>query len=85
MSGTEGRWWRPALQLPGLVILIAAMLLGRAMQNPRPPLAQDTGILVNKPLEWNQSGGNVTVRLQGQWPDSPAVCLKMTPAPEDVG
>jgi len=39
----------------------------------------------DKPLEWNQSGGNVTVRLQGQWPDSPAVCLKMTPAPEDVG
>lgn len=46
MSGTEGRWWRPALQLPGLVILIAAMLLGWAVQNPRPPLAQDTGILV---------------------------------------
>jgi len=39
----------------------------------------------DKPLEWTQSGGNVTVRLQGQWPDSPAVCLKMTPAPEDVG
>jgi membrane-associated phospholipid phosphatase len=46
MSGTEGRWWRPALQLPGLVIMIAAMLLGWAVQNPRPPLAQDTGILV---------------------------------------
>jgi hypothetical protein len=26
MSGTEGRWWRPALQLPGLAIMIAAML-----------------------------------------------------------
>jgi membrane-associated phospholipid phosphatase len=46
MSGTEGRWWRPALQLPGLVIIIAAMLLGWAVQNPRPPLAQDTGTLV---------------------------------------
>jgi len=46
MSGTEGRWWRPALQLPGLVIWGVAMLLGSAMQNPRPPLAQDTGVLV---------------------------------------
>jgi undecaprenyl-diphosphatase len=46
MSGTGGRWWRPALQVPGLVIWGLAMLLGFAMQNPRPPLAQDTAALV---------------------------------------
>ena len=39
----------------------------------------------DEPLEWTQSSGNVTVRLERQWPDSPAVALKMTPAPEDVG
>ena len=42
----ERLWWRPALQLPGLVIWAAAMLLGLAMQNPRPPLPQDNAILV---------------------------------------
>lgn len=43
---SERLWWRPALQLPGVVLLSGAMLLGRAMQNPRPPLAQDNAVLV---------------------------------------
>ncbi|HET7724808.1 MAG TPA: phosphatase PAP2 family protein [Propionibacteriaceae bacterium] len=43
---TGPRWWRPGLQLPGLVLWAAAMLLGFSVQNPRPPLAMDTSILV---------------------------------------
>jgi alpha-L-fucosidase len=35
----------------------------------------------DKPLDWEQTGGGVTVRFGRQLPDSPAVCLKMTPAP----
>lgn len=47
MTSEGGRpWWRPALQVPGLVIWAAAMLLGWAVQNPRPPIAADDGILV---------------------------------------
>jgi undecaprenyl-diphosphatase len=47
MTSDLGRpWWRPSLQLPGLVLWLAAMVLGWAVQNPRPPIAQDTGILV---------------------------------------
>ena len=32
-------------------------------------------------LDWVQTGSGVTVRLGRQLPDSPAVCLKMTPEP----
>jgi undecaprenyl-diphosphatase len=47
MTSEGGRlWWRPALQLPGFVIWSAAMLVGWAVQNPRPPMAADDGILV---------------------------------------
>lgn len=47
MTSEGGRlWWRPALQVPGFVIWGAAMLLGWAVQNPRPPMAADDGILV---------------------------------------
>jgi undecaprenyl-diphosphatase len=47
MTSEEGRlWWRPALQVPGLILWAAAMLLGWTVQNPRPPLAFDDGILV---------------------------------------
>ncbi len=40
------RWWRPAVQVPGLLIWAAAMLLGWFVQNPRRPIAADEGILV---------------------------------------
>ncbi len=46
MSETGRRWWRPGLQLPGLLLWAAAMLLGFALRNPRPPLAVDTAVLV---------------------------------------
>jgi len=34
-----------------------------------------------QPLDWEQSGNDVTVRLGGRQPDGPAVCFKMTPGP----
>jgi alpha-L-fucosidase len=37
-----------------------------------------------QPLDWEQSGNNVTVRLGGRQPDGPAVCFKMTPAPANL-
>jgi len=33
----------------------------------------------DKPLEWRQSGADITVQFGRRLPDSPAVCLKMTP------
>lgn len=38
-------WWRPALQLPGLALWAAAMVLGWSLQNPRTPPGWDTGVL----------------------------------------
>ncbi len=35
------------------------------------------------PLDWEQAGGGLTVRLSGRAPEGPAVCLKMTPKPTD--
>ncbi|MHB8895682.1 MAG: alpha-L-fucosidase, partial [Candidatus Geothermincolia bacterium] len=31
------------------------------------------------PLDWERSGGGITVRLNRKLPDSPAICLKITP------
>jgi hypothetical protein len=38
----------------------------------------------DKPLDWEQAGGGITVRFARQLPDSPAVCLKMTPEPASI-
>ncbi|MBI4899515.1 MAG: phosphatase PAP2 family protein [Actinobacteria bacterium] len=45
VPNTGRRWWRPSLQLPGLLLWAAGMLLGIAVRNPRPPLAFDIAIL----------------------------------------
>ena len=40
------RWWRPGLQVPGLLLWGSSMLLGYSVQNPRHPAAWDTSVLV---------------------------------------
>ena len=38
----------------------------------------------DEPLEWEQAGSGMTVKTGRQLPDSPAVCLKMTPEPSGL-
>jgi hypothetical protein len=35
----------------------------------------------DQPLGWEQAGSGIAVSFDQQLPDSPAVCLKMTPEP----
>jgi len=37
----------------------------------------------DEPLAWAQEGSGIAVRLGHRLPDSPAVCLKMTPGPSE--
>ena len=38
----------------------------------------------DKPLDWEQAGNGLMVRLGRRLPDNPAVCLKMTPGPSGL-
>jgi len=39
----------------------------------------------DEPIAWEQAGSGINVRFGSRLPDSPAVCLKMTPAPRAPG
>jgi undecaprenyl-diphosphatase len=45
VPNTGRLWWRPSLQLPGLLLWAAGMLLGVMVRNPRRPPAFDVAIL----------------------------------------
>jgi membrane-associated phospholipid phosphatase len=45
VPNTGPLWWRPSLQLPGLLLWAAGMLLGMAVRNPRPPLPFEVAFL----------------------------------------